>query len=95
MGIAGGGGGQTRAVLTGQGARCDIYVHGAHVTAFQPEGEKPVIFLARGAVYAPGKAIRGGVPICFPWFGAKAGDPDAPSHGLARTQRWAVKAARS
>ena len=71
-------------------AEAHIYKYGAHVTHFQPHGERPVLWLSPRSRFAPGHAIRGGVPICFPWFGAKADDPQAPSHGLVRTREWAL-----
>src|SRR4029450_548608 len=37
-----------------------------------------------------GQSIRGGIPICFPWFRAKADDPKAPAHGFVRTRSWQV-----
>jgi glucose-6-phosphate 1-epimerase len=86
-----GAGGLTRAVVTSPLAEAHIYMHGAHVTHFQPTGQKPVLFLSEKSVFAAGKAIRGGVPICFPWFGAKQGDPKAPSHGPARISLWTVE----
>lgn len=85
-----GAGGLPKALLTSETARAEVFLHGAHVTAFQPEGQKPLIFLGRSARYEETKAIRGGVPICFPWFGSKEGDSGAPSHGLARTKAWSV-----
>src|SRR5436189_220987 len=62
-----------------------VKLHGAHVTHFQKNGEPPLLFLSRKSHFAPGKAIRGGVPICFPWFGNREGEP---SHGFARTTEW-------
>ncbi|HZL35438.1 MAG TPA: D-hexose-6-phosphate mutarotase [Tepidisphaeraceae bacterium] len=75
-------------------ADAHIYLHGAHVTHFQPTGRKPVLFLSAESRFEPGKAIRGGVPIIFPWFGAKVGDPAAPMHGFARTAPWELTAVR-
>lgn len=62
--------------------------HGAHVMEWQPHGEKPVVFTSEAAVYAEDTAIRGGVPVCFPWFGPGR-EPGAPfGHGFARTTTW-------
>lgn len=72
-------------------ATAEIVLQGAHITHFQPAGAAPVIFLSRSSYLAPGKPIRGGVPICFPWFGARAGHPDSPAHGFARTTPWEVE----
>ena len=63
----------------------EIYLHGAHVAGFQKNGEPPLIFMSRKSYFAPGKPIRGGVPICFPWFGNRDGEP---SHGFARLAEW-------
>ena len=57
---------------------------------FQPCGQFPVLFMSSSTNYAPGVPIRGGIPICFPWFGPHPSDADAPSHGLVRTQLWDV-----
>lgn len=65
-----------------------IYLHGAHVTHWQPAGQEPAIFLSAASDFAPGKAIRGGVPICFPWFGARSDGGAGPSHGFARLVEW-------
>ncbi|MEO0587947.1 MAG: D-hexose-6-phosphate mutarotase [Planctomycetota bacterium] len=65
-----------------------VYRHGAHVAAWKPARQEPVLWVSRDAVYRDGKAIRGGVPICLPWFSAKADDPDAPAHGLVRAVSW-------
>ena len=71
-------------------AEARVYLHGAHVTYFQPAGEKPVLFMSSKSMFASGKAIRGGVPVCFPWFGPKSDNPMAPMHGIARLQEWTV-----
>ena len=49
------------------------------------------IFLSPDAVFAPGKAIRGGIPLVFPYFGAHPSDPSAPQHGHARTALWKLE----
>jgi len=66
--------------------------HGAHILAWQPaSATHPVLFLSPRSPFTPGKAIRGGVPLCFPWFGPKTDDPKAPQHGFARTREWTVE----
>jgi glucose-6-phosphate 1-epimerase len=72
-------------------ARAHIYLHGAHVTHFQPRDAAPVLFLSEKSWFAAGKPIRGGVPVIFPWFGPHASIPDAPAHGFARTADWEVE----
>ena len=61
-------------------ASASICLQGAHILSFQPNDQKPVIWLSEDAVIAPGKSIRGGVPICWPWFGAHTTDSSQPSH---------------
>jgi len=63
----------------------EIYLHGAHIAGFQKNGEPPLIFMSAKSFFATGKPIRGGVPICFPWFGNRDGEP---SHGFARLTEW-------
>ncbi len=78
-------GGLPKVIVTSKFSTAEIYLHGAHITHFQKNGEPPLIFLSRKSLFAPGKAIRGGVPICFPWFGAREGNV---MHGFARTAEW-------
>ncbi|MDR0480545.1 MAG: D-hexose-6-phosphate mutarotase, partial [Gallionellaceae bacterium] len=66
-----------------------------HVMTFQPAGEAPVIWLSPAAKLVAGKSIRGGVPICWPWFGAHASDSKFPAHGFARTVLWRVVEAKA
>ncbi len=70
-----------------------ISLQGAHVTAFQPHGQAPVLWVSSQAVYATGKAIRGGIPICWPWFGPHPTDPTKPDHGFVRARPWTVRGA--
>ena len=67
------------------GGTAEVYLHGAHVTSWVPAGGSEALFLSRAATIAPGKAIRGGVPVIFPQF---AGMGPLPKHGFARTQPW-------
>jgi glucose-6-phosphate 1-epimerase len=69
----------------------EICLHGAQVISWKPAGYEDVIFLSSKATFAEGKAIRGGIPICFPWFRAKSDDAKAPAHGLARTRLWTLE----
>jgi len=89
--VAGPGGSPVVSVRNAHAAAA-IALQGADVTGFQPHGQEPVLFLSRHAVYASGKAIRGGIPICWPWFGPHPTDPTKPDHGFARTRPWSVLA---
>ena len=86
-------GGLERLVLEAGEGETHVYTHGANVFHFQPKGGRPVLTASSRSEFeagAPGKAIRGGVPICFPWFGGKAGEPAAPPHGVARLLTWGI-----
>jgi glucose-6-phosphate 1-epimerase len=69
-------------------ATARIFLHGAQLTAWQPAGLEPVIFTSAESLYEEGKAIRGGVPVCFPWFGPRDGQP---AHGFVRNKNWSVE----
>jgi len=71
-------------------ASASIALQGAHLMTYQPNGEEHVIWLSKYAKFAEGKSIRGGVPICWPWFGPNATDAKLPGHGYARTVMWQV-----
>lgn len=76
-----------------EAATAEIYLHGGHVTAWQPASHRPVLWMSAESHFAPDKPIRGGVPICFPWFGAHATDAAAPAHGFARLREWELAGA--
>jgi glucose-6-phosphate 1-epimerase len=86
--VVSGNGGLPKLEVTSKSASGEIYLHGAQVTSWQPVGAEEVIFLSQHSHWEDGRAIRGGIPVCFPWFRAKAGDPKAPAHGFVRTREW-------
>ena len=65
-----------------------IALHGAHVMSWKPLDEEEVLYFSPDAVFREGKAIRGGIPVCWPWFNAHPTNPEMPSHGIARTRFW-------
>jgi D-hexose-6-phosphate mutarotase len=71
----------------------EVYLHGAHLARWQPPGHDPVLWVSSRSLFEAGKPIRGGVPICFPWFGPHPTDKQAPLHGFARTQPWTLASA--
>jgi glucose-6-phosphate 1-epimerase len=77
--------------ITSPAASAEIYLHGAQVTAWRPSGSEEVIFTSEHSRWEEGKAIRGGIPVCFPWFRGKADDPKAPAHGVVRTKSWTLE----
>lgn len=97
FGIAGvarveaGNGGLAKVSVTLPEAAGEIYLHGAHVTRWKPAGADEVLFVSAKSRWEDGVAIRGGVPICFPWFDKKRDDAKAPAHGFARTRAWQLE----
>ncbi|MFN5578630.1 MAG: D-hexose-6-phosphate mutarotase [Akkermansiaceae bacterium] len=65
-----------------------VALHGAQVISWRPADEDEVLYLSPDAVFEEGKAIRGGLPICWPWFNAHPTNPEMPSHGIARIRFW-------
>ncbi len=72
--------------LYSKDSHCKIALHGAHVLSFVPNNSKDILWLSSDAIYEKSKAIRGGIPICLPWFGSVG----KPSHGFARISEWSV-----
>lgn len=94
--------GMIRLQLSSPESAATVYLQGAHVTEWVPRAAEPVLYLSPKAVFAPGKAIRGGVPVLFPWFGPRwdgatfdeAHGTRSPAHGFARTSIWTVESVR-
>jgi D-hexose-6-phosphate mutarotase len=70
----------------------DIYLHGAHVTHFQKTGDAPLLWMSAKSKFDEASAIRGGIPVIFPWFGGRAG---CSAHGFARVKNWDLVGASS
>ena len=71
--------------------RARLTPYGAHLCEWAPAGQSaPVLFLSPRSAFTAGTAIRGGVPVCFPWFAAHPSDARKPAHGFARTRMWQV-----
>jgi len=88
-----GNGAMPRVQITSSLCEAEMYLHGAQVTSWKPAGNNnaEVLFLSSKSRWTDGQAIRGGIPICFPWFRAKANDSQAPAHGFARTKAWRLE----
>jgi glucose-6-phosphate 1-epimerase len=80
--------GLVKATISLDGVVGELYLQGAHVTAWGLRDAQPVLFTSPKSAFAPGRAIRGGIPIIFPWFGPSQHAPTAPQHGFARTATW-------
>ena len=97
FGIAGkaeivrGEGGLPKLVVSTAGATGEMYLHGAHVTSWKPRDKADVLYLSPNSLFQADHAIRGGIPVCFPWFGDKGDDPTAPAHGFVRTREWQLE----
>lgn len=87
-----------RIIVNTKACSAELYFQGAHLTQWHPTNSEPVLFLSERSEFRPGKAIRGGIPIIFPWFGARTATSvssrtDGPSHGFARTSNWQLVSA--
>ena len=71
-----------------KGGHHSVLDAGAHVLAWTPRDQVPVLWVSPLAVFEPGVAVRGGIPVVFPWFGAGTRGDRTPSHGFARTAQW-------
>jgi glucose-6-phosphate 1-epimerase len=87
--------GMPAVLITMGSCTATMQLHGAHVTSWRPAGSDEIIFVSSKARYVDGQAIRGGIPICFPWFRGKSDDPKAPAHGFVRTKSWNLESIKT
>jgi D-hexose-6-phosphate mutarotase len=72
-------------------ATASVSLEGGQVVTWHPKSQvEPVLWVSKRAQFVPGKAIRGGVPVCWPWFGMHPKNPKLPGHGYARITPWKV-----
>src|SRR5215475_7968364 len=83
-----GNGGLAKVAINTRDTEGEIYLHGAHVTSWKPRGAEEVLFVSAKSHWENLQPIRGGIPICFPWFAGRADDASAPAHGFVRTKHW-------
>ena len=77
--------------MTHAGARAVVSIQGGQVLSYVPTpGAQDVLWLSPVARIVPGKSIRGGIPVCWPWFGPHAADGALPAHGFVRTAMWSI-----
>jgi glucose-6-phosphate 1-epimerase len=81
--------------ISNPSAHAEVCLYGAQVLSWKPAGQEEVLFLGEQSHFESGKAIRGGIPICFPWFRGKPGSPKAPAHGFVRTREWRLDSLRA
>ena len=86
-----GSGGFPFILISNLSATAVISVYAAQVLSFHPAQEcEDLLFLSQKSYYEEGKAIRGGIPVCWPWFGPDPVDSEQPNHGFVRNGFWAV-----
>ncbi len=83
-------GGLVVAEIKNSHAEATIALHGGHILSFRPRGHAPVLWLSRSSQFKTGQAIRGGIPVCWPWFADHPTDNSKPAHGFVRTAVWSV-----
>ena len=93
--LSAGRGDQPRLLIDAPAGSAEIYLFGAHLTAWTPRGGRPVLFLSRQARFDGGTAIRGGVPLCLPWFSVGPQGTSRPKHGWARIMGWELRSVES
>lgn len=86
-------------VVENKAAKATIFLQGAQVAEYQAKGQKPLLWLSDQCDFKAGKSLRGGIPICWPWFGNLECNPeqvrsqfsaDAPAHGFVREREWSL-----
>jgi len=76
-------------------ADADICLYGAHIVSYRPQGSMDLLWMSPESNFEQGKPIRGGIPVCFPWFGPHKTDTQKPQHGFARLMNWEVVSTKS
>lgn len=89
--------GMTLLSVENANAKACFTLQGAHLLRWKPANTtEEVIWLSEQAVFSEGKSIRGGIPLCWPWFGAHPQQgANWPAHGFARTSLWGIVATQS
>lgn len=77
-----------------ESATAKIALQGAHLFEYTRYAQPPFLWVSGTAFFEPGKAIRGGVPVCWPWFGKDPEYPERPQHGFVRTALWKLETVR-
>ena len=82
----------TIAEISNSHATATVALLGAHVMSYQPKGHGPVLWMSKHSHVEVGRPIRGGIPVCWPWFAVHPTDSSLPNHGFVRTALWSVLA---
>jgi glucose-6-phosphate 1-epimerase len=92
VGFEPGPGGLVVARIRNDFTEATVALHGGHVMSHIPHGKPDLLWMSKHSYFEAGKPIRGGIPVCWPWFGAHPENPELPAHGFVRLQEWDVKA---
>jgi glucose-6-phosphate 1-epimerase len=84
-------GGLTELHVRNRHAQAVVALQGAQLLSFQPHGEPDWLYLSPNALFVPGRPVRGGVPVCWPWFGPDPQGQGRPAHGFARQSPWLLR----
>ena len=76
--------------ISNQYANAEICLYGAQITSYKPVNKPDILWMSSKSNFEAGKAIRGGIPVCFPWFGPHKTDSHKPQHGFGRLMFWSV-----
>ncbi|MBA3847383.1 MAG: D-hexose-6-phosphate mutarotase [Planctomycetes bacterium] len=87
-----GAGGLTRVAIDRGGATGEVFLHGATVTRWRPPGSGEALWVSGSSRWLADAPIRGGIPVCFPWFGPHPTRSELPAHGFARVRAWTLVA---
>lgn len=90
--VVAGSGGLACVEVANAAARSEIYLLGAHVATWQPTGADPVLWVSETSQFKAGWPIRGGIPVCWPWFATEGPSEAAPLHGPVRLVEWELSA---
>lgn len=94
--FGGGPGGLVTAFIENDHCSAALTTAGAHVISFRPAGQADMFWMSPNSTFCLGKPIRGGIPICWPWFGPHPVEPqEKPMHGFARLIAWDVQSTRA
>lgn len=78
------------AMVSNKHADATICLYGAHIVSYSPARNMEILWMSPYSSFEQGKAIRGGIPVCFPWFGLHQINDSLPQHGFARIMNWEV-----
>lgn len=83
--------GGTVAILECAASRAIVAIQGAQVLSWHKTGDPvDILWLSPAARLGTGKVVRGGIPVCWPWFGPHPSDASKPAHGIVRANPWRV-----